>query len=308
MRMAKTTVQQCVDKFCQAIVVTYSEEYLRRPTIAEQRDLMAINEERGFPGMIGSLDCMHWEWAACPKAWHDRYKGRAGKPTVVLEAACDQRLWIWHAYFGVPGAQNDQSILENSTLFQDEPSGSVPFSVGGQHFGRGYYLVDGMYPSWTTLIKAVKNPRTRQEKVFTTRQGFARNDIERCFARLRNKWQILKQPCRRHHKEELHMIVRACIILHNMTIEDNEARNGTDCDDAGPRQALAESNCRKEAPRRVLPLQMGLDGLDPTLPEFERMRSMSNKDENARLSKALMELAWTLKGQETEMDDASDRS
>ena len=28
-------------------------------------------------------------------------------------------LWIWHAFFGVPGANNDISVLNQSHLFND---------------------------------------------------------------------------------------------------------------------------------------------------------------------------------------------
>ncbi|CAN1350342.1 hypothetical protein LINPERPRIM_LOCUS42130 [Linum perenne] len=36
--------------------------------------------------MIGSIDCMHWEWKNCPTAWVGQYTGYKRKPTIVLEA------------------------------------------------------------------------------------------------------------------------------------------------------------------------------------------------------------------------------
>jgi hypothetical protein len=35
-------------------------EYLRRATVQYVKRLMEIGERRGFPGMLGSIDCMHW--------------------------------------------------------------------------------------------------------------------------------------------------------------------------------------------------------------------------------------------------------
>ncbi|CAA7029327.1 unnamed protein product [Microthlaspi erraticum] len=59
-------------------------------------------EERGFPGMIGSIDCMHWEWKNCLVSWKGQYTRASGKPTIVLEAVASYDLWIWHAFFGLP--------------------------------------------------------------------------------------------------------------------------------------------------------------------------------------------------------------
>jgi hypothetical protein len=47
---------------------------------------MAMNEKRGWSGMLGSLDYMHWKWKNCPKVWHGLYCGKSRDPTIVLEA------------------------------------------------------------------------------------------------------------------------------------------------------------------------------------------------------------------------------
>ncbi|XP_021769740.1 uncharacterized protein LOC110733980 [Chenopodium quinoa] len=36
-------------------------EYLRKPNAEDLVRLLKQGEERGFPGMMGSIDCMHWE-------------------------------------------------------------------------------------------------------------------------------------------------------------------------------------------------------------------------------------------------------
>ncbi|KAM1708507.1 hypothetical protein ACFX2K_001467 [Malus domestica] len=47
----------------------YKDEYLREPNQEDLNRLLRKAEDRGFPGMIGSLDCMHWDWKNCPTGW-----------------------------------------------------------------------------------------------------------------------------------------------------------------------------------------------------------------------------------------------
>ncbi|KAM1228565.1 hypothetical protein EV1_007802 [Malus domestica] len=59
-RMGRTTVMESRMRFYFAIEAIYTNEYLRTPTPRDMRRLLRKGEIRGFPGMIGSIDCMHW--------------------------------------------------------------------------------------------------------------------------------------------------------------------------------------------------------------------------------------------------------
>jgi len=67
LRMAESTALETHDRFCQAIFFLYKDQYLRNPNKHEQSRLIFDNSQRGFPGMLGSLDCTHWYWKNCPQ-------------------------------------------------------------------------------------------------------------------------------------------------------------------------------------------------------------------------------------------------
>src|SRR5207244_13357024 len=63
---------------------------------------------------------------------------------------------ISHAFFGLPGSLNDINVLHKSPLLDNLASGNAPpvqFTVNGHLYDMGYYLADGIYPDWATLIK-----------------------------------------------------------------------------------------------------------------------------------------------------------
>jgi hypothetical protein len=166
--VGKSTLLECLKQFCLAIISKYQEQYLSSPTLTDTERLLKVAEERGFPGMMGSLDFMHWSWKNCPTAYNGIYRGKKKEPTMILEAVASYDVWIWHAFFSLPGALNNINVLHQSPIFNAIQEGRGPdvnFTVNGTQYGMGYYLVDGIYPSWATLVKTISNPVGKKNNV-----------------------------------------------------------------------------------------------------------------------------------------------
>ncbi|XP_068318803.1 putative pentatricopeptide repeat-containing protein At1g10330 [Pyrus communis] len=69
--MSKSTCLDTIQQLCDTI-----DEYLGGPNQEDLNRLLCKAEDCGFPGMIGSLDCMHWDWKNCPTGWQEGFSGR----------------------------------------------------------------------------------------------------------------------------------------------------------------------------------------------------------------------------------------
>lgn len=58
----ESTAIESMKIFCRAMVSILSQQYLCSPTPNDAARILYIGEKRGFSGMLGSLDCMHWKW------------------------------------------------------------------------------------------------------------------------------------------------------------------------------------------------------------------------------------------------------
>ncbi|XP_021314674.1 uncharacterized protein LOC110434616 [Sorghum bicolor] len=190
-RIGETTALESLRKFVRAIVKVFGHEYLRLPNEDDTARLLEIGESRGFPGMLGSIDCMHWTWKNCPYAWQ--------------------------------GSHNDLNVLQRSPIFARLAEGQGPqvnYSINGNSYTMGYYLADGIYPSWATFVKTIPEPQGNKNKYFAKAQEACRKDVERAFGVLQARFAIVQAPARVWDEDTIQLVMTACIIMHNMIVED----------------------------------------------------------------------------------------
>ena len=103
-----------------------------------------------------SRECLH-NFNKCMYTLYEQFKRRDHKYlTLMREVVASQDLWIWLAYFGVPGENNNLNVLYGSPSFDDlhvDIALEAPFVVNGKTYTKGYYLADGIYPQWSTFVK-----------------------------------------------------------------------------------------------------------------------------------------------------------
>ncbi|XP_024013935.1 uncharacterized protein LOC112088021 [Eutrema salsugineum] len=148
-------------------------------------------------------------------------------PQSFLEAVASYDLWIWHAFFGPPGTLNDINVLDRSPVFDDIIQGRAPkvnFSVNGTEYNLAYYLTDGIYPKWTAFVQSIPLPQGEKARAFARHQESVRKDVERVFGVLQARFAIVKNPALFWDKAKIGKIMRDCIILHNMIVQDERDR------------------------------------------------------------------------------------
>jgi hypothetical protein len=122
------------------------------------------------------------------------YRGHKKEPTLILEAVASKDLWIWHAFFGMPGSHNDTNVLQRSPIFARLAEGQGPqvnYSINENDYTMCYYLADGIYPSWATFVMAIPEPRGNKNKYFAKAQEACRKDVKRAFGVLQARFAIV---------------------------------------------------------------------------------------------------------------------
>jgi hypothetical protein len=114
----------------------------------------------------------------------------------------------------------------------------------------GYYLADGIYPTWATFVKSFRNPQGNKKVHFTQAQEAARKDVERTFGVLQSQFAMVRGPCRLWDKETIWYVMTAAVILHNMIIENERGaeEEDFDYDQDGPSEVLRPEDYRRRDP------------------------------------------------------------
>jgi hypothetical protein len=118
---------------------------------------------------------------------------------------------------------NDINTFQFSPLLESYIGGTIPkcgFYANNNYYEHGYYLADGIYPEYSMLVKTFSQTTDERRQYFKRTHESARKDVERCFGVLQQRWHFVRNPCRVWEKERIRMVMYACIIMHNMILED----------------------------------------------------------------------------------------
>lgn len=69
-------------------------------------------------------------------------------------------------------------------------------------------------------MKPISNPQGNKRIHFTKAQAAARKHVERAFGILQSQFAIVRGPARYWDQKTLWYIMNACVIMHNMIVED----------------------------------------------------------------------------------------
>ncbi|KAJ0521540.1 putative harbinger transposase-derived protein [Helianthus annuus] len=228
--MSARTAWECLYRFCHNVVKLYSKQYLRKPNAYDVQQLYHAHEARHrFPGMLGSIDCMHWEWHNCPTAWRGQYtRGDHGHPTLIL------RPWR-HKICGSDILSLGSLVHSTtSTCYTNRRSLAMPLmepvrtpvlQFQGLSIDAGIILLTEYIRLGLQLSRQFHIPRTKKGKKSPSVKKLQEktSNVVLVFTK---KWVILQQPARAFTPKRLRLCMYACLLLHNMIIEDEGRDTG----------------------------------------------------------------------------------
>jgi hypothetical protein len=121
------------------------------------------------------------------------------------------------------GSHNDINVRQRSPVFARLAEGDAPvfnYEINGHPYNKYYYLADGIYPDWSTFVKIFREPAEEKNRRFVKRHKVCRKNVERVFGVLQSRWAIVRHPARTWSTEVMWEVMTACMIMHNMIIED----------------------------------------------------------------------------------------
>lgn len=131
---------------------------------------------------------------------------------------------------------NDINVLERYHVFSilaNDRGHSVNFTINGNNYLMGYYLADGILLFMVYFCKNNTSSNRLKSQTFCTVPKICK-DAERAFRILQARFNIVCGPTRFRDEQTLVDIMKACIIMYNIIIEDESGPGTIECYETTP--------------------------------------------------------------------------
>lgn len=141
-----------------------------------------------------------------------------------MEAIADDRLYIWHPFFGIEGDNNELTILEACPLTSMISIASYPprcdYKVLGAIRNKLYCLTDSIYPKWPCFMHSIIPSSDDDASYSAGRQEERRKDVTRAFVVLQGKFHIVARPGKLSMTVVMRSVMLCCVMFHNLATDE----------------------------------------------------------------------------------------
>lgn len=204
--------------------------YVHGPRNSEElNSVTSLYAACGFPGCVGSTDCVHIRWECCPSMWSSAFKnGKHNYASIAYEMTVDHSKRFQSTTIGHYGTTSDKTIVKfdgfvtevryeklfTDAVFKLQVANNKWISEKGV-----YLLVDGGYHKWRIMQCPLKHTSDEDKSRWSEFAESVRKDVECSFGILKKRYQFLKGAITWHRKSDIDNAVFSCVILHNMLHE-----------------------------------------------------------------------------------------
>ena len=222
-RVPHNTISKVVKEVCYAIIQEYVDELMTCPDTEQGWRQIADSwyQKWNFPHTIGAIDGKHVACKAPPKSGSNYYNYKHFFSIILFAMVDADYKFLWADVEGI-GSCSDAQIYNESELKQGLEDNTIagwpaPDPLPGDTEDVPYFLIgDDAFSLRTYLMKSYSSKRlTHEERIFNYRLSRARRVVENAFGILANRFQVLLSTMQ-HHVDTVRLIVKACLLLHNL--------------------------------------------------------------------------------------------
>jgi Plant transposon protein len=221
-------------KWTLAFIAKFSTEmysvYVYGPRNSEELNAVtSLYAACGFPGCVGSTDCVHIRWECCPSMWSSVFRnGKHNYASIAYEMTVDHSKRFQATTIEHYGTTSDKTIVKfdgfvNSVRFDKlftEAKFKIQVSDASWVVETGVYLlVDGGYHKWSIMQCPLKHTVEEDKARWSEFAESIRKDVECSFGIQKKRFQFLKNAITWQRKSDIDNAVFSCVILHNMLHE-----------------------------------------------------------------------------------------